>query len=169
MVKRVMVSSKQALTEDHAAFISGGVSITASSRDNRLIPSISRVLACSVSADRSQIRIFLVRSQSLQLLRDLSQSRMLAAVFSLPSSHRTLQIKGADAEQTEVLAEDFAIVEKVTAAFADDLCLLGYSREFARAFQAYTRDDLVAIHFSPCALFEQSPGPDAGKALELAL
>lgn len=156
------------LSSELAEFICSGISITASSRDGRFIPSISRVLACSINSQRTQLRIFLVKSQALQLLRDITSSGEIAVVFSQPSSHRTLQIKSTNAHPCSLEQRDIALIEASLRNFAEDLSLIDYPREFAHAFHHFTPDDLLVISFSPSALFEQSPGPDAGKAMEFA-
>jgi hypothetical protein len=156
------------LTEEVASFISSGVSITASSRDSRFIPSISRVLGCTTNSQGSLVRIFLVKSQALQLLRDVAATAEIAIVFSKPSSHKTLQLKGKDAHQSAILDSDLILIEGSLKGFSDDIFSLGYSREFAQAFHHYSLTDLTAISFTPAAIYEQSPGPDAGKALEFS-
>ena len=143
----------RSLSEEQAAFICSGLSITASSRDGRFIPSISRVLACAV------------KSQALQLLLDIKASAEIAVVFSQPSSHRTLQIKGKNTHQSDIQDGDIVLIDQCIRGFADNLASIGYPREFAHAFHHYSPDDVAAISFTPVALFEQSPGPDAGKAL----
>ena len=153
------------LSEEQAAFICSGLSITASSRDGRFIPSISRVLACAVNDSRNQLRIVVVKSQALQLLLDIKASTEIAVVFSQPSSHKTLQIKGKNTHQSDIQDGDIVLIDQCIRGFADNLASIGYPREFAHAFHHYSPDDVAAISFTPVALFEQSPGPDAGKAL----
>jgi hypothetical protein len=155
------------LSEHMNSFITSGVSIKASARDSRLIPSICRILACITQQQGALIRLFLVKSQALQLLRDIAANGQIAVVFSQPSSHKTLQIKGIHAHQTAVLDTDLAVIEACCKGFADSLFLLGVDYIFSSTFQHYTLAELTAIDFTPNALFEQSPGPDAGKAIEL--
>lgn len=149
------------------SFITSGLSITASARDSRLIPSICRILACTTHQQGALVRLFLVKSQALQLLRDIAANGRIAVVFNQPSSHRTLQIKGINAHETAVLDTDLAAITAGCKGFADNVLLLGFDYAFSRAFQHYTLPDLTAIDFTLSALFEQSPGPDAGKVIEL--
>jgi hypothetical protein len=113
------------LSEHMNSFITSGVSIKTSARDSRLIPSICRILACITQQQGALIRLFLVKSQALQLLRDIAANGQIAVVFSQPSSHKTLQIKGIHAHQTAVLDTDLAVIEACCKGFADSLFLLG--------------------------------------------
>ena len=155
------------LSEEVDSFITSGVSITACARDSRLIPSISRILACTTQHQGALVRLFLVKSQALQLLRDIAANGEIAVVFSQPSSHKTLQVKGTHAHQTAVLDSELAVIETSCQSFADNVFLLGFDYKFSRAFQHYTPTDLTAIEFTLRAVFEQSPGPDAGCPIEL--
>ncbi len=155
------------LSEEMNSFITSGVSITACARDSRLIPSISRILACTTQHQGALVRLFLVKSQALQLLRDIAANGEIAVVFSQPSSHKTLQVKGTQAHQTAVLDCELAAIESGCQGFADNVFLLGFDYSFSRTFQHYTPADLTAIEFTLSAVFEQSPGPDAGRAIEL--
>ena len=50
------------LDEEGAAFVQGGVSIVAASRDAALVPSIGRVVGCRVAADRRRVTVFVAAS-----------------------------------------------------------------------------------------------------------
>jgi hypothetical protein len=153
------------LDPDNAAFIQTGVSIVASSRDDALTPSIARASGCLVSAGGSTVSIFAARSQSTQLVADLGDGGRIAVVFSRPSTHRTLQLKGDDARVRPATRAEAATVEAYVEAFAREIATLGHTHEQARTLLAIRDDDLVAIDFTPNAAFEQTPGPKAGSPL----
>ena len=46
-----------ALPPDLIAFLESGVSLSAASRNRRLLPSVSRVLACKVEAENGRIQL----------------------------------------------------------------------------------------------------------------
>lgn len=55
------------------------------------------------------------------------------------------------------------------AAFADELKGLGYGAGLEQALAALLpTDDLVALRFAPEIVFDQTPGPDAGRVLARA-
>lgn len=156
------------LDGDNAEFIQGGVSIVAASRDPSCVPSMARASGCRVSADRRAVTIFAPRSQSAQLLADLGAEGRIAVVFSRPSTHRTLQLKGDGARVRAATPAEADVVEAYVEAFAREVATLGHTSEQARALLTIRADDLCAIEFTPNAAFEQTPGPKAGSPLAAA-
>jgi hypothetical protein len=153
------------LDEDNAAFIQSGISILAASRDDALVPSIARASGCRVSKDRQAVSIFLPLSQALQLVADVRRCARIAVVFSRPSTHRTLQLKGDDARVRAAGSDEAASIPAYVEAFAREIGLLGHTEEQARTMFEFRAEDLVAIDFTPNAAFEQTPGPKAGTPL----
>lgn len=151
------------LTDDHAAFIEDGrISITAASRDVRRLPSVVRAASCRLDGSRCQLTLLLATRQAAQLLADIDATGAIAAVFSEPSTHRTLQFKGSDARRSEVLPGDDARVAAHQGAFVDEIVPLGYTRELALTIHDVPAGELSAVTFSVDAVFEQTPGPKAG-------
>jgi hypothetical protein len=89
---------------------------------------------------------------------------MIAVVFSQPSTHRTIQLKGTDARLVAVTAADRAVSERHLQAWVADLCSVGYGLPFAHALRGQP-ERIAAIRFSPSAAFQQTPGPGAGQRL----
>ena len=86
------------LDEGAAAFLHRpGISITAASPDERNVSRIGRCLGCRVSADREKVTVFIPSAQYKRFFDALAASRAIAVVFSYPSTHQTLQLKGVDA------------------------------------------------------------------------
>lgn len=150
------------LTDDHAAFVTGAISLTAASRDARRVPSVVRAVGCRVSADRREITLLLTTRQSQQLLADITATGAIALVCSQPSSHRTLQFKGNDARLVAVQAGDPALVAAHSEAFADEIVRIGHPRALALTVHSVPDGELSAVTFSVDAVFEQTPGPRAG-------
>lgn len=157
------------LSDEQVRFIESGVSISVASRDVRRVPSVSKGVGCSVAADRCQVRVLVDAAQSGQLLQDVAASGALAVVFCLPSSHRTLQLKGLDARELAPQLDDIERAERHCQAFAEDLLPLGYGLAFARATHGFDPTRLRALCFTLNAVFEQTPGPNAGVRLEPSL
>ena len=153
------------LDEDNAAFIQTGISIVAASRDDALMPSIARASGCRVSGDRRAVSVVLPLSQAVALVRDVRRCARIAVVFSRPSTHRTVQIKGEDATVRAATQEEVVLVARYVEAFAREIAPLGHTDEQARTMFDCRADDLVAIDFTPSAAFEQTPGPKAGTPL----
>ncbi len=156
------------LNKELQEFIHQGLSITAASRDPRLIPSISKALACRVSADFATVHLFVNQVQAGQLLADIASSQRIAATYCLPSSHKTIQIKGRQAKQTELRTGDLEYTLQYVQRLTKDLESMGYDPDIIGRYLHVDPEQLVAISFLPEAIFEQSPGENAGEPMELS-
>lgn len=156
------------LSADNLAFIQKGISISVASRDVRLVPSLSRGLACRLSDCGQQLRVSVARSQCHDLLRDLEKTHAIAVVFTEPTTHRTLQIKGSDATLAEVQEADRETLDASGEAFAAEILPLGFDAAYTRRLFFVAPEDLVVVAFTPEAVFQQTPGPHAGDPLEPA-
>ena len=151
--------------EANFALLHTGFMVTVASRDAAHVPSVTRALGCRVAPDRRRVTVFLLASQSATLRRDLRETGAIAAVFSQPSTHRTIQIKGSDATLGAIEPGDMELIDANAAAALADLVLSGFPESFARTLFAYDAPDLVAIGFTPSTAFVQTPGPQAGRRL----
>ncbi len=163
-----IVPPSVALPEDIAAFIQSGISMTLASRDDRYVPSIAKGVGCRVNATRDEVTMLVFANAAGQLLHDVARCRQIAAVFSQPSTNRTLQIKGRDVGAAPASPADVALTRRYIALFAEELRPLGWQADYVH--HVFWRDpvDLVALQFTPEGAFQQTPGPGAGAALCLA-
>ncbi|MBN9423005.1 MAG: hypothetical protein BGO63_04440 [Candidatus Accumulibacter sp. 66-26] len=146
-------------------FVCGGVSISAASCRADGLPSLMRAVGCRVAADRRTLNVLLAATPGAGVLDDVRQSGAVAVVFSQPSTHRTLQIKGRDARVVPPEAGDAELAARYRDAFVDELRPLGYPEHVIRTVLGWPADDLVVLQFTAHALFVQTPGPRAGEAL----
>lgn len=153
------------LRPEDETFIQQGISICVASRDVRHVPSISRALACRVNED-GRLTLILSRSQSAQLIRDLERFAQIAVVFTQPSTHRSLQIKGSDARVASAGPSDRDLVVKTEQAFVAELAKIGFPAESVRPMFACAEEDLCVVTFTPADIFTQTPGPGAGARQE---
>ena len=152
------------LDAELAAFIQGGVSVVVASRNAELVADVVRGCGCRVSRDRRSVTVLVEPNSAGTLLDDVAGNGAIAVVFSQPSTHRTIQLKGTDARLVAVTAADRAVAERHLGAWVDDLCRIGYTPAFADAVRGHPQR-LVAIRFTPTAAFQQTPGPGAGQRL----
>jgi hypothetical protein len=158
-------SSPVLLDEAHARLLQQAVSVSVSARDARNVPTLSRTLGCRVAADRRRVTVFVSASRAAALLRDLKDNGRIAVVFSRPSTHETIQLKGRDAEIGACTEEDLRLLSAARQAFVEELVGIGYSEAYARAVASAAPADMVPISFTPSAAYLQTPGPDAGRPL----
>jgi hypothetical protein len=135
------------LTVEQAAFLQGPVSINigASGRDGW--PQVCRAQGCVVARDRRTVTLLLSARRGCELLDALDAGSDIAAVFSRPSTHATLQLKAAQATRVTLNA-----------------ALRADNGRYAQAFA----DELMALRFAPDIVFDQTPGPAAGRVLAAA-
>ncbi|MDY0108302.1 MAG: hypothetical protein RBS27_16600 [Giesbergeria sp.] len=156
------------LSPQHIAMVDRGVSVIVASRDAALRPSIMRGVGSAISADGMQITVYLRRSQSRQLLRDIEAGGGVAVVFSEPPTHRTLQLKADGAFQRNAGPADLPLLQRYLASMQHELAQVGYGPDFVAAMLSAPLEDVVALQFTPLAAFDQTPGPRAGAPLTTA-
>jgi len=147
-----------------AELIGGRVSIIVGSRDAALRPHLMRAVGCMLSEDRRQVTVLINQRSAASVLDDLRANGLIAVVFSVPSTHHTLQLKGDDAQILPCDRDGEAVAERHLRRFIDELADIGIRADVARTLLA--RDDgLVAVRFTVREAFEQTPGPQAGTPL----
>lgn len=153
------------LTTDLVDFLLGPIAIKVGSCGPTRMPSISQAFGCRVSPSEGEVCVFLSESRSATVLRDLRAGGAIAAVFSRPATHRTVQLK-SNAVRIEALQEgDRALIDRHGRRAAGELISLGYPPAFSRALMAPEVSDAVCVCFLPSAAFDQTPGAGAGQAL----
>lgn len=152
------------LGPEQAALMTGRVSIIAGSRDAGHQPHLMRACGCRLSDDRRRVTLLMPRARSEPVLADLRDNGRIAVVFTEPTSNRTLQLKGGDAEVAPCRAADAELAERYAQGFAAEIGQLGFESVVARAILGHG-EELVAVHFTVAAAFEQTPGPGAGEPL----
>ena len=157
------------LDKDNFSFIQTGVSISLAAIGQDHLPSMSRGMGCKVLDGGKKLGVFVKRSQSSDLLENIRHSGEIANVFSLPSSNRTLQLKGIDTRVLPFDLADLPIIEKHISDFLLEVLPLGLAENVVRTLFSYAADDLVTVVYSPCAAFSQTPGPKAGEPLARGL
>ncbi|GAB3462983.1 hypothetical protein GCM10027321_25180 [Massilia terrae] len=156
------------LDAELAAFMQqDGISLTLGSCSADLQPSIGRAAGCRVSADRLTVQMFVSQVQIAALLAHVRETGRIAAVFSSPATHRTLQLKGRDGRIEPCPPEDRALVARYRDAFAAALEPLGYPHSLIRTLLAFPDEDLAVVSFTPLEAYSATPGPNAGRALQV--
>jgi hypothetical protein len=153
------------LDTELVAFMQGGVSMHAASRDARNVANLSRGLGVRISSDRTRVTVFLLASHSGAMLADFRANGRIALVVTLPSTHRTVQLKGEDAAIEPLQEGDHILIARQREAFVQDLVSMGYPMPLGDLLLAGSRGDVVAVGFTVTAAFIQTPGPSAGAPL----
>ncbi|HSV53225.1 MAG TPA: hypothetical protein VLJ57_13995 [Burkholderiaceae bacterium] len=155
-------TNSPAISAEFIAMMDRGVSVIASSRDQANRPSIMRAVGSAVAPDASLVTVYVSRRQSRQFLQDVAATGRIAVVFSEPSTHRTVQVKGVQASIRSAEAADEPVLARYLASMEIEIQRVGFGPPVTRAMLAYKLEDLVAISFAPAQAFDQTPGPKAG-------
>lgn len=153
------------LDATQARFLTQRVSILMGSCSAAGIPSVVRAYGCRVSPDRRSITVFLAVEQSSAVLEDLRAGGAVAVVFSRPSTHETLQLKGTHARIVPLEEGDRELMRAYGQSFRDEIGVIGYYDPFSSAIMGGVEAEAIGVSFTPTAAFEQTPGPSAGQPL----
>lgn len=153
------------LTPDLIAMIDRGVSAIVASRSRDHRPSAMRAVGSCIAPDGRFVTVYLTRPHSRQLLQDLDDTGMIAVVFSDPASHRTVQLKASAASIRPAETADEAVLERYLRSMERNLEQIGLHGPYARIMLQHKLEETLAVSFSPEQAFDQTPGPQAGRAL----
>jgi hypothetical protein len=151
------------LDEGLCAFVAGGVSIGVGTRDEGLRPHVVR--AVGGRHDGARIVVFVPRRQGRAVLEDVAANGRIAVVFSQPSTHRTVQLKGCDARIVPLEPGDRAAALAYREALGRDLQRIGYPPALAGALLEGIDEAVDAVAFTPDEGYDATPGPRAGTPL----
>lgn len=154
--------------EEMKTFLEGPVSVLVGTRDSRSIPEITRAWGPRVSEDRKRVSLCVPLATGRKTLDNLESNGEIAVAFALPTNYRTIQLKGRLASTGEPDRTDLSAVDRHREAFANVNESLGQPREHIEAFwqaEIETSPILVRILFVPRQVFDQTPGPGAGRSL----
>lgn len=158
------LASDGLLTAELVAFMQSGLSIILGSvgRDAFPIPRMGH--GCRVDA-LGKVRLTVGTRSAADLVQAVEDRQPIAATFTRPEDHRSIQIKASLAHIREPLAADIAEAGRQSAIFADKLATYLFERPFSEAYAGFFADELVVIEFSAEEAFIQTPGPGAGARL----
>ncbi len=160
-------SAPPLLDEATAAFIAGpSASLAITSRDARNRPSLVKAVACRVSADRRRVTLYLDQQLGQAVVQSVREGFPVAAVFSEPATHRTLQLKADRAEVGAISPAERELARQQFNNIVEHITALDYPEDGVRCYFNYTPEQLVAVSFTPTEAFEQTPGPRAGERLQ---
>lgn len=153
------------LDEAVRALMGRRVSIIVASRDADHRPHLMRAIGWRPSADHRRVSVLMTARTSSQVLDDVRSNRAIAVVFSEPTTHHSVQLKGSDAVIEPTVGGDGQLIDTYARRLAEELGQLGYSPAFVHALLDHSESDVVAVTFTPTHAFEQTPGPRAGRPL----
>ena len=152
-----------ALDRDVVEFIQGGVAVGVATRGGDLRPEFARGWGPAVSADGRSVMLCVSAPEGSQVRANLEQNGAVAVGFSPPTIARAVQVKGVATVVGEPEAADLERVERHVRAFVAEAERIGAPAELSR--RMFVGTGLVAVQFSIDEVFDQTPGPTAGRRL----
>lgn len=137
-------------------------------RDADLVPEITRAWGLLVSKDRKCISLCAPLATSRKTLDNLAGNGQMTVCCSLPTSYKTVQLKGQCLRTAEPSRADLAAVKRHREAFSRLNERVGIPRERTETFwrsEIESSPTLVKLVFIPEQIFDQTPGPNAGSPL----
>jgi hypothetical protein len=151
------------LDAEVVGFIHGGVAAGVATRDDDLRPEFARGWGPQVSANGRSIALCLSAPEGSPMRANLERNGAVAVGFSAPTIARAVQVKGVVAAVGEPEAADLERVERHVASFVAECARVGVPAEVAQ--RMFVGAGLVSIRFSFDEVFDQTPGPTAGRRL----
>ena len=143
-------------------FINGPVAMSVGTRDEKLNPHANLAMGAIVNQDRETITFYIPEIMSEKILKNLNDNSRIALTISEPISHETYQFKGAYVSSRKSEEKDIAFQED----FRDKLISL--NKKFGRPekiVKNFVYKPSMAVTFRVEDIFNQTPGPGAGKKI----
>ena len=153
------------LTDDIASFCQSGVGIAVASRDAAGWPVLTRGRGCRIDAD-GRVRLILRAGSAAPLLAAVAAGGPVAATFSQPGSHRSIQLKADRGAVREAEPQDASAADAQATVFRDLLVAAAYPEIFVDVYCGDGGQPVAVLEFMPARAFVQTPGPGAGCALD---
>jgi hypothetical protein len=143
--------------------IHGGVAVGVATRDDDLRPEFARGWGPEVSADGRSVALCVSAPEGSRTRANLERNGAVAVGFSPPTIARAVQLKGVATRVSEPEAADLERVERHFQSFVAEAERIGAPAELSQ--RMLVRTGLVAVQFSINEVFDQTPGPTAGRRL----
>jgi hypothetical protein len=144
-------------------FIHAGVAVGVATRDDQLRPEFARGWGPEVSPDSRSLRLCVAAPEGSRVRANLERNGAVAVGFSPPTIARAVQVKGVATVVEEPDAADLERVERHVESFVAEAERIGAPTELS--LRLFVREGLVAVSFSFDEVFDQTPGPTAGRRL----
>ncbi len=149
------------LDDELRGFLESDVAIVVGTCDGDLVPEIVRGFAARVAREGKEIQLFVGRVASERTLANLLVNRRMSVTFCSPDNYRTVQIKGWFRDVEDARPEDQAMIDRYQEAFVATVAKYGLSEVIRNIWGA----DPIRLSFEPESVFDQTPGPGAGRPL----
>jgi hypothetical protein len=142
-----------------AGFVHDGVGIHIGTRNTNLEPNGARAVAAAVEPDGVHLTVYLAKIAAARVLPDLESNGQAAIMFGRPTDERACQIKATFVGARAARAQERPRMLAQWEAYRLNLERIGIPRQ---GMEGWTTWPAVAIRLRATAIFNQTPGADAG-------
>lgn len=144
-------------------FIQGGVAVAVATRDDLLRPELARGWGPEVAADGRSLRLLVPAPVGSRMRANLEGNGAVAIGFSPPTIARALQVKGTATLVGEPEVKDLECAERHFVAFEAETGMIGAPAHVPG--RMFARSGLIVLALQVDEVFDQTPGPTAGRRL----
>lgn len=157
--------SMSMLLAEQREFLEGDLILHLAVADREGVPHIATGAGCRVTPRPPRVTVLIAAEQSREFLAVLAETHRIALEFGRAPHHDSLQVKGEDCRISAADADDEALALAYREKIERQLGILGLGPAETAVYMGYPIEELVALHFTPTAIFQQKPGPQAGHPL----
>jgi predicted pyridoxine 5'-phosphate oxidase superfamily flavin-nucleotide-binding protein len=139
-----------------------GVSVMVGTRDASLMPECTRAWGIRVGTDRRAVTIFLSEAIAGKTLDNLRENGKIAVTCTRPTDHVTCQLKGRVQRMKPVTSANRETSLQWHREFMAELSAIGVPPALG---EAWIVEPTVAVEMAVTDVFDQTPGPGAGKKI----
>jgi hypothetical protein len=140
-----------------------GVSVMVGTRDASLMPECTRAWGIQIGADRGAVTIFLSESFAGKTIENLRGNGKIAVTCTRPTDHTTCQLKGQVSRITPASSSHRDASRRWHRDFVAELRAIGVPTKLS---EAWIVEPSVAVEIAVTEVFDQTPGPGAGRKIE---
>lgn len=150
------------LNQTWAEFLESGVAMTLCCCTADLFPKGARCVGAVVGIDRKTVTFYIQKDSAHRILPLIQETKKIAVVASLPSTYKTLQIKGNYLSHRDADSRDRIILERYRELFMEQTDLAGVPNDAMRRMVSFPA---LAMDIEITHLFLSTPGQHAGAPL----
>lgn len=139
-----------------------GVSVMIGTRNASLMPECTRAWGIRVAPDRRAVTIFLSETFAGKTIDNLRENGMIAVTCTRPTDHITCQLKGRVKSIKKMTQPGHDRCRQWYQDFTAELTAIGVPPELPGAWIV---KPTVAVEFAVSEVFDQTPGPGAGRKI----
>jgi len=137
-----------------------GVSVMVGTRDAALMPECTRAWGIRVADDGSTVTVVLSETFAGNTIENLRKNGQMAVTCTRPTDHITCQLKGRIRSIKRATSVDRDLSRRWHREFMAELSAIGVPSALSEAWIA---EPTVAVEFAVTDVFDQTPGPGAGR------